>query len=75
MAPVGSGIGAVLPFAVGVGVSPIPIVAGILVLFSQRARTNGPLFLLGWVVALSALVGVVALSLILALSSVYDSVF
>jgi hypothetical protein len=57
----GAGIGAVLPFAIGVGVSPIPIVAGILVLFSQRARTNGPLFLLGWVVSLAALVGLVTL--------------
>ncbi len=57
----GEAIGAVVAFAIGVGVSPIPIVAGILVLFSQRARTNGPLFLLGWVLSLTALVGLVAL--------------
>jgi hypothetical protein len=49
-------IGAVLAFAVGVGVSPIPIIAVILMLFSRRARVNGPLFLIGWMVGLSVVV-------------------
>lgn len=49
-------IGAVLPFAVGIGISPIPIVASILILFSPRSRTNGPAFLLGWAVALTIVV-------------------
>ncbi|MGH8977819.1 MAG: GAP family protein, partial [Acidimicrobiia bacterium] len=35
------------------------IIAVILMLFSQRARVNGPLFLLGWVVALAVVSGVV----------------
>ena len=38
----------------GVAISPIPIIAVILMLFSQRARVNGPAFLVGWVVALTA---------------------
>ena len=49
----GQGISAVLTFAVGVAISPVPIIAVILMLFSQRARVNGPLFLLGWVLALA----------------------
>ena len=55
----GQGISAVLTFAIGVAISPVPIIAVILMLFSQRARVNGPAFLLGWVVALAALSTVV----------------
>jgi hypothetical protein len=51
----GQGISEVLTFAVGVAISPVPIIAVILMLFSARARTNGPVFLLGWVLALSVL--------------------
>lgn len=47
-------IGAVLPFAVGVALSPIPIVAVILMLGTPRARTNGPAFALGWLLGLTA---------------------
>lgn len=49
-------IGAVLAFAVGVGISPIPVIAVILVLFSERRRVNGPAFLAGWLAGLSAVV-------------------
>ncbi len=55
----GQGISQVLTFAVGVAISPVPIIAVTLMLFSQRARVNGPMFLLGWVVAV-ALVSVAA---------------
>jgi threonine/homoserine/homoserine lactone efflux protein len=51
----GAGFGAVLPFAVGIAVSPIPIIAIIVILFSERARVNGPVFLLGWAGGLAAL--------------------
>jgi Sap, sulfolipid-1-addressing protein len=51
-------IAEVLTFAVGVAISPVPIIAVILVLFSARARVNGPVFLLGWVVALGVVSGV-----------------
>jgi hypothetical protein len=54
----GQGIGEVLTFAIGVAISPVPIIAVILMLFSQRARVNGPLFLLGWVLALAVVGGV-----------------
>jgi threonine/homoserine/homoserine lactone efflux protein len=50
-------VGAVLTFAIGVAISPVPIIAVILMLFSSRARVNGPLFLLGWVVALAVVCG------------------
>jgi len=50
---VGEAIGVVLPFAVGVAISPVPIIAVILVLFSARARVNGPVFLIGWVVGVA----------------------
>jgi hypothetical protein len=56
---VGQGIGEVLTFSVAVAISPIPIIAVILMLFSARARVNGPAFLLGWVVALAAVSTVV----------------
>ena len=55
----GKGIGEVLTFGAGVAISPAGIIAVILVLFSRRARVNGPLFLLGWVIALGALAAVV----------------
>jgi threonine/homoserine/homoserine lactone efflux protein len=50
----GQGISEVLTFAIGVAISPLPIIAVILMLFSDRARVNGPAFLLGWVVSLAA---------------------
>ena len=55
----GQGIGEVLTFAVGVAISPVPIIAVILMLFSARARVNGPAFLIGWVLALALVAGVV----------------
>lgn len=57
----GEGVGEVLTFAVGVAISPVPIVAVILTLFSQGARTNGPAFMLGWISALSTVSAVVYL--------------
>lgn len=56
-------IGAVLAYAVGVGISPIPIIAVVLMLLSQRASSNGPAFLAGWLVGLAGLfTAVVALA-------------
>jgi hypothetical protein len=51
-------IAAVLTYAIGVAISPVPIIAVILMLFSARARVNGPMFLAGWIVALAAVSGV-----------------
>jgi threonine/homoserine/homoserine lactone efflux protein len=54
----GQGISAVLTFAIGVAISPVPIMAVILMLFSQRARVNGPMFLTGWALALAVVSGI-----------------
>jgi len=51
-------IGDFLPAAIGVAISPIPIIAVILMLFTPRARSNGPAFLVGWVVALLVVGGI-----------------
>jgi len=56
---VGQGISEILTFAIGVAISPVPIIAVILMLFSQRARVNGPAFLAGWVIALAVVSTVV----------------
>lgn len=55
----GPSVSEVLPFAIGVAVSPIPLVAVILMLFTPRAKTNGVAFLVGWVLGLSVLAAVV----------------
>jgi threonine/homoserine/homoserine lactone efflux protein len=56
----GEAIGQVLPLAVGVAISPMPIVAAVLMLVSARARSNGPAFIVGWLFGL-ALVGAICL--------------
>jgi threonine/homoserine/homoserine lactone efflux protein len=53
-------IGQVLPLAVGVALSPIPIIGVVLMLGTPRARANGPAFILGWVIGL-AVVGTIVL--------------
>jgi threonine/homoserine/homoserine lactone efflux protein len=47
-----SNIGELLPLAIGIALSPLPVVAQILMLFGKRARSNGPAFMLGWVLPL-----------------------
>lgn len=56
----GSAIGAVLPLALGVALSPIPIIAVVLMLATPRGGANGASFLLGWLVGLSV-VGTIVL--------------
>ena len=48
----GSVIGEILPVAVAVAVSPVPVIAVILMLFTPKARTNSVAFLLGWLLGL-----------------------
>ncbi|MBE7700392.1 GAP family protein [Oerskovia sp. Sa1BUA8] len=57
----GPAIGQSLPIAVGVLISPMPIVAVVLMLVSARARANGFAFLLGWIVGIAALGTIVLL--------------
>ena len=49
----GKAIGDILPLALGVAISPVPIIAVVLMLGTPRARANGPSFAVGWVVGLS----------------------
>jgi hypothetical protein len=58
---VGQAIGGALPLAIGVALSPVPIIAVVLMLTTHRARVNGPLFVLGWLAGLAA-VGAIVLS-------------
>lgn len=47
-------IGGLLPSAIAVALSPIPIVAAVLILGSEHARTAGPAFALAWIAGLAA---------------------
>ena len=58
----GQAIGEILPLAIGVAISPVPIIAIVLMLGTPRARSNGPAFALGWIAGL-AIVGGVLLAL------------
>lgn len=49
----GDVIGNILPLALGVAISPIPIIAIILMLFSKKAKGNSMAFLVGWIAGLS----------------------
>jgi hypothetical protein len=48
----GAVIGDVLPLAIGIAISPIPIIAAILMLFSARATSTSTGFLLGWILGI-----------------------
>lgn len=58
----GQAIGNFLPSAVGVAISPLPIVAVVLMLVTPRGRVNGPSFVVGWCVGL-AIVGTIVLAI------------
>jgi threonine/homoserine/homoserine lactone efflux protein len=53
-------IGGVLSLGIGVAISPISIIAVVLMLATPRGRANGPAFVIGWIVGLS-LVGTIVL--------------
>jgi threonine/homoserine/homoserine lactone efflux protein len=50
----GEALGDLLPTAVGVAISPLPIVAVVLMLVTPRGRANGPAFLFGWLFGVAA---------------------
>jgi len=58
----GEAIGGSLPLAVGIALSPIPIIAVVLMLTSRKARVNGPLFVVGWLLGLGV-IGAIVLAL------------
>ncbi|MGC5409885.1 GAP family protein, partial [Streptomyces sp. DT225] len=55
----GEAIGAMLTSAVGIAISPLPLIAVILMLATPKGRTNGIAFTAGWVAGLAAVVAVV----------------
>ncbi|MEE2056765.1 GAP family protein [Rhodococcus artemisiae] len=57
----GATIGEILPLAVGVAISPIPIVAVILMLLSRNAKATSSGFGVGWAVGILAVTGIVIL--------------
>lgn len=57
----GSVIGDLLPLAMGVAISPIPIIAVILMLMSQRAAVTSLGFMVGWVLGVAAVTVVLLL--------------
>lgn len=57
----GGSLGDLLPLAIGIAISPIPIIACILMLFSPRARVNGPAFLVGWLAGVTVVTTLVYL--------------
>ena len=57
----GSAIGEMLPLAIGIAISPLPIIAIILILTTPQARTNGLAFLGGWLLGLAVVAVVVVI--------------
>lgn len=57
----GQAIGGSLALAVGVALSPLPVIAVVLMLTTRRARVNGPVFVAGWLAGLGV-VGALVLS-------------
>src|SRR5215203_2825925 len=53
----GPAIGEILPLAIGVAISPVPIIAIVLMLGTPRARSNGLAFVVGWVAGLTIVGG------------------
>ena len=51
-------IGEILPLAIGIAVSPVAIIAAILMLFSKRAGSASSGFLSGWVLGIAVVTGV-----------------
>jgi len=51
-----------IPMAMGVALSPLPVAAVRIVLSTPRARSNGPAFVAGWIVGITAIGGVVVLA-------------
>ena len=57
----GSAIGGILPLAIGVALSPVPIIAIVLVLGTPRARSNGLAFTFGWLIGLTIITTIMLL--------------
>lgn len=58
----GEAIGAMLASAVGIAISPLPLIAVILMLATPKGRTNGFAFTAGWVAGLAVVVALVVVA-------------
>ena len=58
----GAAIGQTMGYAIGVAISPVPIIAVILMLFTPKAKTNSVAFLAGWLFGLLAVGTIVLLA-------------
>ncbi|MFB7025752.1 MULTISPECIES: GAP family protein [unclassified Streptomyces] len=58
----GDAIGQMLTSAVGIAISPLPLIAVILMLATPKGRANGLAFTAGWIAAIAAVVTVVVLT-------------
>src|SRR3954447_3453002 len=57
----GQVVGDLLPLAVGVAISPIPIIAVVLMLLALKAGATSAAFLVGWVVGIAAVAAIFVL--------------
>ncbi len=53
----------ILPYAVAVALSPVPIAALLLMLLSNRARINSVAFTIGWIIGLAVLIFAVSFAI------------
>lgn len=58
----GDAIGQMLTSAIGIAISPIPLIAVVLMLATPRGRTNGTAFTLSWIASIAVVVTVVVLA-------------
>ncbi|MFD0261789.1 GAP family protein [Kitasatospora indigofera] len=58
----GDAVGQMLASAVGIAISPLPLIAVILMLATPKGQANGAAFTAGWMLALAAVVAVVVLA-------------
>ncbi|MEU7074079.1 GAP family protein [Streptomyces narbonensis] len=58
----GDAVGQMLASAVGIAISPLPLIAVVLMLATPRGKVNGTAFTLGWMVTLGTITTVVVLA-------------
>jgi Sap, sulfolipid-1-addressing protein len=58
MARMGQAIGGMLTMAVGIAVSPLPIIAVVLMLVTPKGKVNGAAFVIGWIISIAVIGGV-----------------
>jgi hypothetical protein len=57
----GQAIGQILPLAVGAAISPVPIIASVLLLLTPRGASTGTAYVVGWLLGLVALGAIILL--------------